>query len=227
MVAFWAWQGWRIEMGCWYWEAGRRQERLPEGIVVWQVDRGGIEIYYIRCGEQLWMLKCALLTNSDSCSTIVCFNPKLPSSMVVLLLKMQIFPSSAKHVYASPHVYWGILHWKARVGCRESWVMLWDSSTSKKTVSLREGSNFNLESEGLEKQLSTRLQLNYSSTREVSLLKNLTRSSPLPNVFSHTVSFTHKMSRPHAEKSYLLPVPSLWTAPWPPDTQPHSGGRDG
>ena len=138
-----------------------------------------------------------------------------------------IFRPSTEHVYVSPNIYWGILHWKAQVGCRESWMMLWDSSSSKRLSAQREGSNFNLETEGLMKQLSAWLQLNYSSTQEVSQLKSLTRySSPPP---FHAVSFRHKTSLPpthtpthththtHTHTPKLPSLPPSWTSQCPPE----------
>jgi len=143
-----------------------------------------------------------------------------PVDSVVLfagLYKKPILPLSAKHVYVSPHIYWGILLWKAQVGCRESWVMLWDSSSSKRLSARREGSNFNLETEGLMKQLSAWLQLNYSSTQEVSQLKSLTRYSSPPSspmlfhshtktIHPHTHTNTHtKATHPTLILNYAVP----------------------
>lgn len=61
------------------------------------------------------------------------------------------------------------------------------------------------------KQLSAWLQLNYSSTQEVSQLKSLTRYS-FPPSSPMLFSFRHKTSHPHTDQSC-----SSWTTQCPPE----------
>lgn len=114
------------------------EDRKSWGILVWQVNRGRKELYCHCCGEEPWIpIKCPWSTKEKCAFIFLLINFNVPEKTILIqnlphhngsavpwLQKCRFFALSAKHVYVSPHIYWGILHWKAQVGCRESWVML-------------------------------------------------------------------------------------------------------
>lgn len=114
-----------------------------------------------------------------------------------------------KQIFDLPNVLMSSFLQRFEVFKRQSWVILSDSRGSKRLSAQREESNFNSETEGLMKQLSAWLQLNYSSSL----------SAQSPARYSHThiilfhmlfhsdtksAIFTQTITRPSVKAQRLL-----------------------